>query len=77
MSVEDFVGEFKELYDLFGKSCLSPQKDYDCGGKPCACLVCRHEDYFCVEGDPCYDCKGEDKDRISGFCNPSDEELDD
>jgi hypothetical protein len=49
----------------------------ECYGKYCACLDCRHEEYFCVDHDqgPCYVCNGRIKDITTSFCVPSDEEL--
>ena len=65
--------EFQELYDIFGEGCISNQEDKDCYKKPCACLVCKHEEYFCVTDitHPCSLCDGTAVERASEFCVPS------
>jgi len=40
-------------------------------GLPCACLICRHEDFWCTE-DPCSVCSGELEEITTGFCIPED-----
>ncbi len=64
--------EERRSFQVFGYNCISDQEDYDCYGKPCACMVCRHEDNFCIDGDPCYVCSGKNNDRALDFCNPDD-----
>ena len=66
--------EDKETLRVFGERCISEDERKPCYGKPCACLVCHHEDFFCVE-DPCYGCEGKGDERTSGFCVPDDYDL--
>jgi len=54
---------------------LSKEEGKECFGRYCACLSCRHEDYFCIDGDPCSVCDGRLKDITTTFCTPTDEEL--
>lgn len=60
---------------------LSDQQNKPCFGKPCACLDCKHEDWFCCGIDnsthPCLVCSGDDDERAFEFCIPEDYEFPD
>ena len=43
---ENFGNGFNELYNIFGDDCISDEELKPCYGKPCACMVCRHEEFF-------------------------------
>ena len=66
--------EERKSLKVFGDNCGSDQDDYACYGKPCVCMVCRHEENFCIDYNttPCYGCGGEDYERPLDFCHPDD-----
>jgi len=76
LSLSRIEEKFRDLYKTFGDDCLSDAEGYDCYGKPCACMVCRHEEYFCIDHHqgPCTACNGADEDRTSDFCLPPEED---
>jgi hypothetical protein len=53
--------------DLEHPICPDPPKGQK--GKPCACLDCRHEDWWCTDS-PCSDCDGK---PTKDHCDPPDE----
>ncbi len=74
--IEDIKPKYRSLYQDHGDFCISDQEGADCFGKPCACLVCRHVDGYCVDkslDSPCNDCGGQDNDRADDFCDLSSE----
>lgn len=64
--------KYEWLLDTHKSDCISHEEDKKCYEKPCACLVCLHEDRFCTYSDPCWDCNGEDNERRHEFCFPDD-----
>ena len=72
----DILGDYSGLLKIHGEYCLSWEKGKDCYGKPCACNVCGHEEYFYVNYDtgPCLDCNGKDEDRTTEFCIPDEDD---
>lgn len=49
-----------------------------CYGKLCYCLVCAHEEWFCVDQaqGPCTACSGTENERnTEGFCDPPEEDY--
>ncbi|MFA5020321.1 MAG: hypothetical protein WC533_04440 [Candidatus Pacearchaeota archaeon] len=66
-SNRELVSEYP-LSDNIGKPCY---------GKPCACLCCWHEEYFCIDHSqgPCLVCGGSEEERnTEGFCVPDEDD---
>ena len=67
-----------EYYPFNKEDLTSREEGKDCFGKICYCLVCGHDDGWCIDHDqgPCLPCNGNEEDRMTkGFCDPPEESV--